>query len=134
LRTQPVEPGDLCKVMCLPWHTKYNSCATHVPDPNPQGNNTRYWSWPAQRPVNVYPVSQCAFVGKQCNLGGQVCSGRGNEGHGTETDYPQQEGRYQYYFDFVENWQKVGFVIQGRQISDGKGGHYGSDKFLEVSS
>lgn len=134
LRTQPVEPGDLCKFMSLPWHTDYNSCATHTPDPNPAGNNTLYWSWPAQRPVNVYPASQCTFDGEKWNLGGQVFSVRGNEGHGTETGYPQQEGRYQCYFDFLENWQKVGFVIQGTQIPDGNGGNYGSDKFLEVAS
>lgn len=134
LRTAAVEPGDLCKFMSLPWHTDYNSCATHVPDPNPKGNNTLYWSWPAQRPVNVYPASQCTFTNGKWNLGGQVFSVRGNEGNGTQTDFPQQEGRYQCYFDFVQNWQKVGFVIQGTQIPDGKGGNYGKDKFLEVES
>lgn len=61
-----VEPGDVCKFMALPWHTDYNSCATHLPDPNPGGditnpnqvfdgrNLTLLWSWPAQRPVSVY--------------------------------------------------------------------------------
>lgn len=134
LRSAPVEPGDLCKFMSLPWHTDYNSCATHTPDPNPPGNNTLYWSWPGQRPVNVYPASQCTFDGEKWNLGGQVFSVRGTEGHGTETGYPQQEGRYQCYFDFVENWQKVGFIIQGTQIPADQGGDYGNDKFLEVAS
>lgn len=76
LRTNPVEPGDLCKFMAVPWHTDYNSCATHTPAPNPLHpptgdpaidhklndsnvnsgdiNTTLYWSWPAQRPVAVY--------------------------------------------------------------------------------
>ncbi|MGM8227833.1 LodA/GoxA family CTQ-dependent oxidase [Cellvibrio sp. ARAG 10.3] len=134
LRTAAVEPGDLCKFMSLPWHTDYNSCATHTPDPNPSGNNTLYWSWPAQRPVNVYPADQCTYSNGKWNLGGQVFSVRGNEGQGTHSDFPQQEGRYQCYFDFVQNWQKVGFVIQGTQIPDGKGGNYGKDKFLEVAS
>jgi hypothetical protein len=67
-------------------------------------------------------------------LGGQVFSVRGNEGHGTATPYPQQQGRYQCYFDFVENWHKVGFVIQGLQVSADQGGDYGADKFVEVSS
>ena len=61
-----VEPGDLCKFMAIPWHTDYNSCATHLPAPNPGGevtnpnqvydgrNTTLLWSWPAQRPVSVY--------------------------------------------------------------------------------
>lgn len=65
-----VEPGDICKFMAIPWHTDYNSCATHLPSPNPPGtpdsqltdpdqvfgdiNTTLLWSWPAQRPVSVY--------------------------------------------------------------------------------
>ncbi|WP_444998213.1 LodA/GoxA family CTQ-dependent oxidase [Aliikangiella sp. IMCC44359] len=133
LRTAAVEPGDLCKFMALPWHTDYNSCATHTPDPNPSENNTLYWSWPAQRPVSVYPVDQCTFDSnnQQWNLGGQLFSVRGE---GTHTDYPQQTGRYQCYFDYVENWHKVGFVIQGTQIPAKQGDNYGADKFLEVSS
>lgn len=61
-----VEPGDVGKFVALPWHTDYNSCATHLPSPNPGGditnpdqvfdgrNTTLLWSWPAQRPVSVY--------------------------------------------------------------------------------
>jgi len=133
LRTAAVEPGDLCKFMSLPWHTDYNSCATHTPDPNPTENNTLYWSWPAQRPVNVYPADKCTYdaASKTWSLGGQLFSVRGK---GTQTDYPQQEGRYQCYFDFVENWHKVGFVIQGTQVPANEGGHYGADKFIEVAS
>lgn len=136
LRTAQVEPGDLCKFMALPWHTDYNSCATHEPDPNPENNNTLYWSWPAQRPVSVFPADKCTYdsAAKQWNLGGQLFSIRGNEGEGTHSDYPQQTGRYQCYFDFVENWHKVGFVIQGTQIPASEGGNYGADKFLEVGS
>ncbi len=138
LRDSPgVQPGDLSKFMALPWHTDYNSCATHTPDPNPQGNNTLYWSWPAQRPVNVYPAKYCTYDAQEGNwyLGGQVYSLRGNEGQGTHSDYPQQQGRYQCYFDFVENWEKVGLVIQGLQIPDKvHGGNYGEENFLEVSS
>lgn len=136
LRNAMVEPGDLCKFMALPWHTDYNSCATHEPDPNPKNNNTLYWSWPAQRPVSVFAAEDCTYDSGtgQWNLGGQVFSVRGDEGHGTHSDYPQQTGRYQCYFDFVENWHKVGFVIQGTQIPAQQGDNYGSDKFLEVAS
>ncbi len=136
LRSAAVEPGDLCKFMSQPWHTDYNSCATHTPDPNPAGNNTLYWSWPAQRPVNVYPADQCTYDSSSgtWNLGGQLYSVRGNEGNGTETLYPQQQGRYQCYFDFVESWHKVGFVIQGCQIPAPHAENYGADKFLEVAS
>jgi len=59
---------------------------------------------------------------------------RGDEGHGTHTDYPQQQGRYQCYFDYVQNWHKVGFVIQGTQIPAAQGDHYGAKNFLEVAS
>jgi hypothetical protein len=136
LRDVEVEPGDLCKFMSQPWHTDYNSCATHTPDPNPSGNNTLYWSWPAQRPVNVHPKSHCTYDAATgtWNLGGQLYSVRGNEGHGTSTPYPQQQGRYQCYFDFVENWHKVGFIIQGSQIPAAESRDYGADKFLEVQS
>jgi hypothetical protein len=136
LRSALVEPGDLCKFMSQPWHTDYNSCATHTPDPNPAGNNTLYWSWPAQRPVNVYPKDKCNYVDGIWYLGGQAYSVRGDEGMfgGTRSDYPAQQGRYQCYFDFVMNWHKIGFVIQGLQVPDNNGGNYGSDKFIEVSS
>ena len=138
-RNFKVEPGDVCKFMSQPWHTDYNSCGTHTPDPNPKGNNTLYWSWPAQRPVAVYPVDQCTYNSddKTWNLGGQLYSVRGDDVDGenaTHSLYPQQQGRYQCYYDYVTNWHKVGFVIQGTQIADDKGGNYGSDKFLEVGS
>lgn len=78
LRSFAVEPGDLCKFLALPWHTDYNSCATHLPRPDPKRggeidlkkqmaalkedwskgqpnfNTILYSSWPAQRPVAVY--------------------------------------------------------------------------------
>jgi hypothetical protein len=139
LRRTQVEPGDLSKFMSQPWHTDYNSCAVHTPDPNPSDNNTLYWSWPAQRPVQVYPVGACTFDAqrKAWSLGGQVFSIRG-DGEGAEnlthTNLPQNEGRYQQYIDFMHNWHKTGFIIQGSQIADGQGGNYGSDKFLEVAS
>ncbi len=134
LRDAPVEPGDLCKFMALPWHCDYNSCAVHEPDPNPKGNNTLYWSWPAQRPVAVYPASLCRRVSDGWEPGPQLFSVRGDEGHGTQTPYPQRQGRYQCYFDFVENWPKVGFVIQGVQVPAPGGGTYGSDMLVEAAS
>ncbi|KLN63993.1 LodA/GoxA family CTQ-dependent oxidase [Vibrio sp. VPAP30] len=148
LRTAAVEPGDLSKFMAQPWHTDYNSCATHVPDPNPSMPNpdgkekppiedsTLYWSWPAQRPVSVYPkflftYNQASGQGKGVSL----FSVRGDEGNGTKTFYAQQQGRYQCYFDFIENWHKIGFVIQGLQIRDDESGtNFGPNYFLEVES
>jgi hypothetical protein len=142
LQPIPVEPGDLSKFMSVPWHTDYNSCATHLPDPNPggridtnpQANNTLFWSWPAQRPVAVYPVSLCHYdAGTQkWTVGQQVYSVRGA---GTETPYPAQVGRFQKYPDFVANWFKIGFVIQGSQITAEPGkAPYPANIFLEVQS
>src|SRR5271166_6583749 len=56
-----LEPGDLSKFMAIPWHTDYNSCATHPPSPNPPGNRTLFWSWPAQRPVAVYAAADVVW-------------------------------------------------------------------------
>ena len=57
-----LEPGDLSKWMALPWHTDYNSCATHPPSPNPAGNRTVFWSWPSlERPVAVYAAADVTF-------------------------------------------------------------------------
>ena len=139
LQQEQVEPGDLSKFMSQPWHTDYNSCAVHNPDPNPTSNNTLYWSWPAQRPVQVHPKELCTYdsASKVWSLGGQLFSIRG-DGDGddnlTHTNYPQNEGKYQKYIDYVDNWHKVGFIIQGIQITAIEGGNYGQDKFLEVKS
>jgi hypothetical protein len=141
LQQAMVEPGDLCKFMSQPWHTDYNSCAVHNPDPNPRSNNTLYWSWPAQRPVQVYPKFLCSYDSDSnvWNLGGQLFSVRG-DGEGADnlchTDLPQNVGKYQEYINYVKNWHKVGFIIQGVQVPDADrpGGHYGADKFIEVAS
>ncbi len=79
LRPDKVEPGDICKFMAIPWHADYNSCATHLPAPNPGSpsgelltnritagdNTTLYWSWPAQRPVSVYTYEDLKHSGKK---------------------------------------------------------------------
>ena len=49
-----LEPGDTSKFMSIPWHSDYNSCATHPTAPNINNSTTLFWSWPAQRPVSVY--------------------------------------------------------------------------------
>ncbi|RMB07928.1 LodA/GoxA family CTQ-dependent oxidase [Eilatimonas milleporae] len=139
LQTARVQPGDLSKFMSQPWHTDYNSCAVHLPDPNPDANNTLYWSWPSQRPVQVHPADLCHYDAEKgvWNLGGQLFSVRGDGSgpeNGTHTNLPQKVGRFQEYPDFVENWHKVGFIIQGTQIPADHGDNYGSDKFLEIAS
>lgn len=133
----PVEPGDLCKFMALPWHTDYNSCATHSPSPNPERNTTLFWSWPAQRPVSVYTYEDYvangnAFYGEQHfsvrGTGTQVEPGDSNEGQVAT----ENVGRYQKRLDMLENWFNIGVVIQGPAITGYQGDN--SDLFLEVSS
>jgi hypothetical protein len=119
-----LEPGDVSKFMSLPWHTDYNSCATHRPDPLPPFNNTLYWSWPAQRPVAVYAAKDV----QNDKLPTQRFSVRGQ---GTETTDPAEVGRYQERINMVKNWQRIGFVLQGSAIDSGK---YDKDYYLEVES
>lgn len=120
------EPGDMSKFMAIPWHTDYNSCATHPPtSPAKKGDNL-YWSWPAQRPVAVYPAKLNPSGATPTK---QLWSVRGP---GTESpSHPQNWGRYQDRINIVLNWHRIGVVIQGTAIA---GGSYGADVYLEVES
>jgi hypothetical protein len=141
-----VEPGDLCKFMALPWHTDYNSCATHLPSPNPGGsisntsqtgdgrNTTLFWSWPAQRPVSVY--SWPDLKANNGKLPTQRYSVRGEGTRATATSdgavYPAQNvGRFQIREDMVKQWQNIGVVIQGAAID---GYSFDQSLYLEVAS
>jgi hypothetical protein len=118
------EPGDVSKFMAIPWHTDYNSCATHPPIDNPVAGTTLFWSWPAQRPVAVYP----AKLNPSAPPTKQLWSVRGN---GTASPYPQSWGRYQDRINMVLNWPRIGVVLQGIAID---GGNFSADVYLEVES
>jgi L-Lysine epsilon oxidase N-terminal/L-lysine epsilon oxidase C-terminal domain len=120
-----VEPGDICKFMAIPWHTDYNSCATHPPTDPPVAGATLFWSWPAQRPVAVYPA--------KLNPSGQPTKQLWSvRGPGTSSlPYPQNWGRYQDRINMVLNWHRIGVVLQGAAID---GGSFGADVYLEVES
>jgi hypothetical protein len=120
-----VEPGDVTKIMAVPWQTDYNSCATHNTAPNPGNSTTLYWSWPAQRPVQVHRAQDV----RDGQLGPQYYSVRGA---GTEADDLNNAGRYQALIDSVRNWHRIGFVIQGSAI-DGEV-PYDPGQYLEVLS
>jgi hypothetical protein len=121
----PLEPGDTSKFMAVPWHTDYNSCATHNQAPNPLNSSTLYWSWPAQRPVAVHLARDASGA----KLGAQRYSIRGK---GTATDDLGDAGRYQALIDSVLNWHRIGFVIQATAIDDQ--GPFEQDHYLEVES
>jgi hypothetical protein len=137
--------------MSIPWHTDYNSCATHLPSPNPGGeidpdgsnvysgvNTTLYWSWPAQRPVAVYTYDD--LVANNGELPVQRYSLRGEGTAAIQQDStrefnspPMNVGRYQNRPDFLLNWDKIGFVIQGVAI-DRYDSSYPPNYYLEVQS
>ena len=119
----PLEPGDVSKFMAVPWHTDYNSCATHNTAPNPGNSTTLYWSWPAQRPVQIHRAADV----HDGELGPQRYSVRGP---GTEADDLNDVGRYQALLDSILNWHRIGFVVQGSAI-DGDI-DFSADQYLEV--
>jgi hypothetical protein len=108
-----LEPGDLSKFMAIPWHTDYNSCATHLPSPNPTGNKTLFWSWPAQRPVAVYVAADVAPGPDPSLPAHQRWSVRGP---GTSAKDPKDWGRYQDAHGMLTNWNLIGVVLQASQI------------------
>ncbi len=140
-----LEPGDLSKFMAIPWHTDYNSCATHPPSPNPTGNRTVFWSWPAQRPVAVYSALDIKWTSnadpdaepddgggfpENWVLGDQLWSVRGP---GTDSPDPENWGRYQTRLDMLSNWNRIGTIIQAGQV-DHDGDPYPTEWYVEVDS
>jgi L-Lysine epsilon oxidase N-terminal/L-lysine epsilon oxidase C-terminal domain len=119
-----LEPGDVSKFMAIPWHTDYNSCATHPPTNNPVEGTKLFWSWPAQRPVAVYP----AKLNPSGPPSKQLWSIRGE---GTASPYPQNWGRYQNRIDMILKWPCIGVVLQGSAIDDC---NFSPDYYLEVES
>lgn len=121
----PLEPGDVSKFMAVPWHTDYNSCATHNQAPNPHLSSTLYWSWPAQRPTAVHLAADV----HDGSLGSQRYSVRGA---GTFNEDLGEQGRWQQLIDAVLHWHEIGFVIQGSAIDGAKS--FSAEYFLEVES
>lgn len=125
LTSAMIEPGDVTKFMAIPWQTDYNSCATHNQAPNPHLSSTLYWSWPAQRPVQVHVADQS----RGDELGPLRYSVRGK---GTWSDDVGEQGRFQELINSVLYWDRIGFVIQGTAIDGDR--RYPADQFLEVES
>lgn len=131
LRPIPLEPGDFSKFMAAPWHTDYNHCASHPPESPSNTDQTLYWSWPAERPVAVYPQALARFnPGTGWTPGRQLYAVRGA---GTTTIYPANAGRFQKAADFLVNWHKVGFVVQASRINPDARPATAEDPFLEVA-
>ncbi|WP_289150048.1 LodA/GoxA family CTQ-dependent oxidase [uncultured Salipiger sp.] len=146
-----VEPGDICKFMAIPWHTDYNSCATHLPEPNPGGdvnsrndplvfegiNTTLFWSWPAQRPVAVYTFDDLAANGGALPRQKFSVRGEGTKAQPSPVGpgpFPAQNvGRFQDRENILLNWQKIGVIMQGPAI-EGYDPSYPTNYYLEVAS
>ncbi len=125
VRPAPMEPGDVTKFMAIPWHSDYSACATHNQAPNPTNSSTLYWSWPAQRPVQIHAAKDVC----DGELGPLLYSVRGA---GTYSDDPGLSGRYQDLINMVLNWYKIGVVIQGSAIEGDVA--YSPEQYLEVES
>lgn len=132
IEAEGLEPGDLSKLMALPWHTDFNACALHLPENNPNGNRTVFWSWPAQRPVAVYSVDDIAWTPLEGSptLGPQRWAIRGE---GADSTRPERWSRYQDHRKMLEHWHQIGVVMQASAI-DGAGSLLPSDWYLEVGS
>jgi hypothetical protein len=134
-----VQPGDLSKFMAIPWHTDYNSCATHVVAAEKENHlvvdNLLYASWPAQRPVAVYTYDDV-----QANEGRLTRPRFSVRGAGTASPNAANVGRYQNRVDILLNWSRIGVVMQGPTIvgypapGPDSPPSYGTDFFLEVES
>ncbi|MGH2941204.1 MAG: LodA/GoxA family CTQ-dependent oxidase [Solirubrobacteraceae bacterium] len=129
--TDGLEPGDISKFMSVPWQTDYNSCSIHQASINTSGQNTAtgspltlYWSWPSQRPDAVYPATEVV----NGVLPDRVWSIRGP---GTLTNDPKSSATFQKPMQAVEQWDRIGIVLQGTAI---EGDHYPPDFFLEAES
>ncbi|UMA63320.1 LodA/GoxA family CTQ-dependent oxidase [Roseivivax marinus] len=144
-----VEPGDICKFMALPWHTDYNSCATHTPAPNPGGdietpgapglfdgrNLSLFWSWPAQRPVAVYTFDDLVANGGALPEQRFSVRGAGTVAEaGQAGPFPAANvGRFQKREDILTHWHRIGVIMQGAAIEDYPEGA-NPDFYLEVAS
>ena len=138
--------------MAVPWHTDYNSCATHLPAPNPGGqrppssidaspcpldpipydgtNLTLYWSWPAQRPVAVYTSKDL-----KTNKGNLPQQQRFSvRGEGTSTNRADKVGRFQNRVDMVLKWQDIGITIQTTAVKGFVTTPKNEDYYVEVQS
>ncbi|MDO8070380.1 LodA/GoxA family CTQ-dependent oxidase [Janthinobacterium sp. SUN176] len=164
LRGGELQPGDVSKFMALPWHTDYNSCATHLPDPNPGGtvlnnqqaidaatalngngyNTLLYSSWPAQRPVAVYTYDDVVANGGELATPRYSVRGKGTRADGVPSTTPENAeidrpamhvGRYQDRAQFLLNWHRIGVVVQSTAIAR-KAGEKAicKDYYLEVES
>ncbi|MFT6717798.1 MAG: hypothetical protein ACJAY8_000179 [Sphingobacteriales bacterium] len=150
LRPFKVQPGDLCKFMAIPWHTDYNSCATHTPAPNPGGtiteenvysgkvNTTLFWSWPAQRPVSVYTFDDLkANAGElpkqRFSVRGKGSAARQHPEDAGFNTPAMYVGRYQDRVDILLHWHEIGTIMQGPAI-DGYPAGFDPEFYLEVES
>ena len=114
--TDGLEPGDVSKFMAIPWQTDYNSCSIHQTQINTNGVNesngaatTLYWSWPSQRPDAVYVAEEVI----NNVLPEQKWSIRGK---GTYAINPASAATFQDPLDSVQEWDKIGIVMQGTNI------------------
>lgn len=108
-----LEPGDMSKFLAIPWHTDYNSCSVHQTAFNhsfddqsfASDRNALFFSWPAQRPVAVYPASHYRkgeFTSRAYSI----------RGPGTQFESNDTMSTFQDPLDSLVKWDNIGIVIQ----------------------
>ena len=119
--------------MAIPWQTDYNSCSIHATAINTDGVNesngaetTLYWSWPSQRPDAVYVAEEVI----NNVLPKQKWSIRGP---GTYAVNPASAATFQDPLQSVTDWDKIGIIVQGTNVSHGDT-QYSAELYLEVQS
>ncbi|PPV08759.1 hypothetical protein XBLMG947_3625 [Xanthomonas bromi] len=102
-----------------------------------------FWSWPAQRPVAVYAAEDVSWGSDSAPdddpvdswiLGTQRWSVRGT---GTDSPLAENWGRYQVRLDMLENWSRIGTILQAPQIDRPKSKNtqaWSLQWYLEVGS
>lgn len=106
-----VEPGDVTKLMAMPWQADYNECSAQNP-----GDRTVWW-WPAQRPSFVHlgikeadktKKMQVTWIGQDYDINGNGF-----------ISFPNDLG-------MVNHWHGLGFIAKVPYKDDKKA-------FLEVA-
>ncbi|GAA3648532.1 LodA/GoxA family CTQ-dependent oxidase [Flavivirga jejuensis] len=149
--TTGIQPGDILKLMAIPWHTDYNSCANHPPSTNettvyptsapPSYGPSSYddysfWSWPAQRPVAVFTSTKPYTEKAQWfTLRGPGTDPIKDPSVPKSSGTPEQNVcRYQSIEDIMTNWQKIGVVMEATTIDGIDDFGYPTGWYLEAES
>ncbi len=102
-----LEPGDVTKMMAIPWQADFNECSSEV-----VGDRTLWW-WPAQRPLFVYQKRK-PDAPPRASIWQAVQQGEIRQVPWVGSDYDMEASDFVSFSEdneMVEKWQGLGFVI-----------------------